>query len=139
MKKLLLIFSLAISVLLFTVFIALFIPATRTVDPVKEGFLAGSVSIGPICPVEREGVPCPVPPEAYAARMILVYLPGHKTLYGVASIRSDGTYEIALPVGEYVVDLQKNGIDRSADVPANVVIQEGKITTLDINIDTGIR
>jgi len=139
MKKSLLILSLAVSVLLWIIFIMIFIPTQRITQPIKEGFLEGKVNIGPICPVERPGVPCPVPTEAYAARMIYVYEKGKSAVYGQVSIKSDGTYQTALPSGEYVVDLKPNGIDRSSDVPAVVVIKEGETTTLDINIDTGIR
>jgi hypothetical protein len=106
---------------------------------IKEGYLEGKVSIGPICPVERPDNPCPVPPEAYAARMILIYVKDGTTLVGEVSIKTDGTYDIALPAGEYVVNLKPNGIDRSAEVPADVFIKEGETTTLDISIDTGIR
>jgi hypothetical protein len=139
MKKSFLMICLAISVILWVAVIMIFVPAQRTTGIIKEGYLEGKVSIGPICPVERPDMPCPVPPETYAARMILVYAKDGKTLVGESSIKVDGTYQIGLPVGEYVVNLKKNGIDRSAEVPANVFIKEGETTTLDISIDTGIR
>jgi len=139
MKKSFLMISLAISVILWLAFIMVFVPTQRITQPINEGILEGKVNIGPICPVENPDVPCPVPPEAYAARMIYVYKKGQSTVYGQVSIKSDGTYQTALPPGEYTVDLKPNGIDSSAEVPAEVVIKEGEITTLDINIDTGIR
>lgn len=139
MKKSFLIISLAISVILWLAFIMVFVPTQRITQPIKEGILEGKVNIGPICPVERPDVPCPVPPEAYAARMIIVYAKDGKTMVGESSIKVDGTYQIALPIGEFVVDLKKNWIDSSAEVPAKVMIKEGKTTTLNINIDTGIR
>src|SRR5258708_4107533 len=36
------------------------------------GTLAGHVTIGPFCPVERIGVPCPAPPNAYSSTHIEV-------------------------------------------------------------------
>ena len=107
----------------------------------RQGILAGKVAIGPICPVERPDVPCPVPAEAYAARKILVYiqLKGGLALYSEVSIKNEGTYSVSLPEGSFVVELKPNGIDSSPDVPADVVIKGGDITLLDISIDTGIR
>lgn len=139
MKKSFLMISLVISVMLWLALIMVFVPTQRITQPINEGILEGKVNIGPICPVERPDTPCPVPPEAYASRMIFVYKKGQNTVYGQVSIKSDGTYQTALPPGEYVVGLKPNGIDSSADVPTEIVIKEGEITTLDINIDTGSR
>ena len=105
----------------------------------STGRLSGLVTIGPNCPVEQPGVDCPPSPEAYAARKVLVYDSNHAQLLHTVDIDSHGLYLIDLPVGRYVVDLKKNGIDRSGDVPAPVLIQANAVTTLNISIDTGIR
>jgi hypothetical protein len=103
----------------------------------RLGYLEGRVTIGPICPVEREGVPCPVPPEAYAAREIVLRAEGKI----VARTRpgSDGNYRLAAEPGRYVVDVNRTGVDSSTDVPREVEIRAGETTRLDIAIDTGIR
>ena len=103
------------------------------------GRLSGTVTIGPNCPVEQVNNPCPTPPEAYAARKVLVYDAAHTTMLHTVDIDSQGLYLIDLPAGNYVVDLKKNGIDRSGDVPAPVTIQANAVTTHNISIDTGIR
>jgi len=63
---------------------------------------------------------------------------GTKLLHTV-DIDSQGSYFIDLAPGKYTVDLKKNGIDRSGDVPKVVEIRANTVTKLDISIDTGIR
>ncbi|MFH0970935.1 MAG: hypothetical protein V1835_00045 [Candidatus Micrarchaeota archaeon] len=103
------------------------------------GILQGKVSIGPICPVERPDQPCPVPPEAYAARKLTATGPNGQEKIAIIDIKSDGTYSIDLAPGTYVIGMQQNGIDRSAQLPATVEIKAGTTTTLNVDIDTGIR
>ncbi|MBI1742696.1 carboxypeptidase regulatory-like domain-containing protein [Candidatus Acetothermia bacterium] len=101
------------------------------------GYLEGHVTIGPICPVEREGVPCPVPPEAYAAREIFIYQA--RGIVARVQISSSGDYWVALRPGRYTVDINKVGMDRSQEVPREIDVSSGKTIRLDIEIDTGIR
>jgi hypothetical protein len=125
-----------------------------------EGFgrLSGNVSIGPLSPVQREGTVEPTPaPEvdaratsaratAYAratnvwatGRTIVIYEEDGQTEVKRVQVRPDGTYEIILLNGRYVVDIGRSGIDSAADLPKTVQINGGRIT-LDIDIDTGIR
>jgi hypothetical protein len=111
-------------------------------DPAAEaprGTLSGAVTIGPNCPVETTAGPCPPPPGAYTLRKVLVETADASKVLYVVDIDEHGFYRIDLVTGAYTVDLQKNGIDRSADVPARVTITRGVATVLNINIDTGLR
>jgi hypothetical protein len=111
-------------------------------DPGAEaprGTLSGAVTIGPNCPVETTAGPCPPPPGAYTLRKVLVETADASKVLYVVDIDEHGFYRIDLVTGAYTVDLQKNGIDRSADVPARVTITRGVATVLNINIDTGLR
>jgi hypothetical protein len=104
-----------------------------------HGRLSGLVKIGPICPVQRDDMPCPTPPSAYAARKILVMdEQGTKILFTV-DIDSQGLYVIDLAPAKYRIDLKPNGIDRAAELPAVVEIHANSVTTLNVNIDTGLR
>jgi hypothetical protein len=114
---------------------------TTPVDTAAKvyGRLSGLVTIGPICPVVREDTPCPTPPSAYAARKILVMdEQGTKILFTV-DIDSQGLYVIDLAPAKYRIDLKPNGIDRAAELPAVVEIHANSVTTLNVNIDTGLR
>jgi len=104
-----------------------------------HGRLSGLVKIGPICPVVRDDTPCPTPPSAYAARKILVMdEQGTKILFTV-DIDSQGLYVIDLAPAKYRIDLKPNGIDRAAELPAVVEIHANSVTTLNVNVDTGLR
>lgn len=103
------------------------------------GTLRGHVTIGPLQPVEHQGVPTPTPsPEVYAARKVIV-TPKSGSPAQTVTIGPDGNYLIALPPGTYVVDINHTGVDHSSDVPKTVQITAGAVITLDISIDTGIR
>jgi hypothetical protein len=103
------------------------------------GILEGNVTIGPLCPVE----PCNISPEvlmqAYEARSIAVTSLDRPDGSVTVSIGPTGRYEAILPEGTYRVDISHQGIDRSAQVPATVVVHAGERVQLDISIDTGIR
>ncbi len=103
----------------------------------ETGTLSGKVSVGPICPVERVGVPCPVPPEAYTSREVIVY--SETTIVARSHFNSDGTYRFELPAGQNFVAIPQSGIGGSKELPKTITITAGKTTTLDFSIDTGIR
>lgn len=113
-------------------------PTDPAVDT-PHGTLSGTVTIGPNCPVESTAGPCPPPPGAYALRKVLVETADASKLLFTVDIDEHGFYRIDLVPGTYTVDLKKNGIDRSGDVPAKVTITAGVATALNINIDTGLR
>ncbi len=103
------------------------------------GRLSGVVKIGPNCPVEQVGNPCPTPPEAYKLRKILVYDEQRTRLLFTVDIDTQGLYFIDLVPAKYLVDLKGVGIDRTGDLPKVVEIHANSVTTLNINIDTGLR
>ena len=111
--------------------------------PVQYGTLEGKVSIGPLCPVERNPPdPNCLPTAAtYAAHPLEVYTAGRTTAVAELSpVPPDGAYSLSLPAGEYIVDLKlRNPGIGSSSLPADITISPGKATALDITIDTGIR
>ena len=124
-----------------TIFILLFVLLFACqAAPAPEGILNGHVSIGPLQPAIREGVPEPTPnPEVYAARQIVIFDQSGRKEIARASINAAGDYEIALPAGTYVVDINHSGIDLAKGLPAQVEIRPNEVALLDIAIDTGIR
>jgi len=104
-----------------------------------HGRLAGTVTIGPNCPVETASNPCPTQPDAYKLRSILVYNEAKTELLHTVDIDSRGFYFIDLIPAKYTVDLKGSGIDRSQDLPKTVEIQANGVTTLNVAIDTGLR
>ena len=107
---------------------------------IEMGMLEGHVTIGPLVPVVREGELEPTPaPEVYAARQIVIYSENGQKEIARAEIDAEGHYQAPLPVGIYMVDINRIGIDSAAGLPAEVKIFAGAVTILDIEIDTGIR
>jgi hypothetical protein len=109
-------------------------------QPVEFGILEGHVSIGPLVPVVREGEPPPTPSaEVYAARQIIVYERDGSSEFTRLEIDAAGNYRGELPVGTYVMDINRIGIDSAVGLPREIEITAGSTVRLDIDIDTGIR
>jgi hypothetical protein len=101
------------------------------------GTLTGTVTIGPLCPVE----PCTISHEqivaAYAARPVTITTEGG-AFVGSVTADPDTGYSISLRPGNYVVDIPYMGIGGS-NLPRMVAIHAGETIRLDISFDTGIR
>lgn len=104
---------------------------------ISVGYVSGYISIGPFCPVEIEGQPCPVPPEAYSSRNVIIYKKDATTEVKKGTIDAQGNYKITLDPGNYFVQIDPAGIDPGEKKP--VVIKASENTVLDFDIDTGIR
>ena len=123
-----------------TLLILLVLFTACNLGPQETGVLTGQVTIGPLVPVQREGEPAPTPaPEVYAAREIVIYKKNGKTEVTRLEIGPDGIYQGELPVGTYVIDINRLGIDSAAGLPQEVTITAGDVVRLDVDIDTGIR
>ena len=105
-----------------------------------KGVLEGKVSIGPLTPVQRIGEPEPTPaPEVFAARQVVIFSQDGQKEIARVQIGADGSYRVELAPGEYLVDINRLGIDSSKDLPVVIQIEREQTTRLDIDIDTGIR
>ena len=134
------------NVLIIIVFVVTMLGATLScAGNIKQtGTLEGTVRIGPIWPVEHPGENPPVPPEVFETRKIMIYdRNGNSLIEQVDIVQVDysqeGHYSVRLQPGTYVVDINRAGIDHSAEVPRTVEIEADQTVKLDIEIDTGIR
>ena len=107
----------------------------------RTGVLAGTVSIGPICPVEREDEPCPVPAGLYASVQVHVQSLRTGRLVAREPLDAQGRFRLELPAGSYRVELDHRlGIDRGAsERPRIARVEAAETTVLEFEIDTGIR
>jgi len=103
----------------------------------QHGALEGTVTIGPLCPVE----PCHLTPEqtaaAYTSRNLTVYATDRKTVVRQMPLPGDGRYAVELDAGTYYVTVKPAGIGELE--PTQVNITANGTTKLDIQVDTGIR
>lgn len=122
------------------VLLLLLILSACSLGPQEYGTLEGQVTIGPLEPAFQVGQIPPTPrPEVYAAREIVVFKKNGKTEVTRLLIGPDGFYRAELPVGVYVIDINRLGIDSADNLPLEISIQANTTYTLDIDIDTGIR
>ncbi len=103
------------------------------------GSIRGTVIVGPICPVERPGMPCPVPPEAYTSREVILYATNGTTVVKRMHFAPDGTYHFEVPAGVYILDIPRQGVGGSSDLPKTLTIKSGETLEINFSIDTGIR
>jgi hypothetical protein len=104
---------------------------------VMLGTLSGTVTIGPICPVEREGVPCDIPAEVYTSRNIVVYGENGMNVLKKEPLDTTGHFSISLAPGKYQLQIDPAGI--GAGEKKLVTVTSGKTIVTDFDIDTGIR
>jgi hypothetical protein len=108
-----------------------------------EGILKGKISIGPICPVET------VPPRPECLPTIETYKAWQTAVWNTSKTKKiqlihpalDGNFEVILPAGKYLIDFEDTKTNRigGSNLPLTFTIRSDETTTLDINIDTGIR
>ncbi len=106
----------------------------------EQGLLSGTITIGPLCPVETfPPDPNCEPTEAtYKAWPIGVWTADKKSKLGQLEPNLDGTYNFELPVGTFIVDLEIQHLFDTT-LPETIEIEADKTVFLDIVIDTGIR
>jgi hypothetical protein len=101
--------------------------------------ISGRVYLGPQCPVEQAGVPCPDEPAANATVTVSKQLPGEAYAAGptVAQTTTDaaGRYRVAVPPGAYVVTADAGMSCELMDVR----VRDGGYAQAPIPCDTGIR
>ena len=101
--------------------------------------VAGSVLLGPQCPVETVDDPCPDQPAADVTVTVSEQLPGEAYAAGEEVARgrtdADGAFRIEVPPGEYVVTAEAGMSCELMDVR----VAEGEFAAMDVPCDTGIR
>ena len=80
-----------------------------------------------------------MPPEVYSSRSVAIFRADGEALVAEARISRDGRYRVSLAPGTCVVDIARNGMDRSDGLPKTMVIENRKTVQLSIDIVTGIR
>ena len=117
----------------FLLFVLLLAACLPTPQPTDSG-IEGVVTIGPMCPVVQENVPCPDRP--YQAALTVLTVSGNK----ITQFRTDeqGRFRVDLAPGNYILHPESpNGMPFAQDLPFTV--NEHQFTRLEISYDSGIR
>ncbi len=108
-----------------------------------DGVLEGKISIGPLCPVETipPNPACQPTAETYRAWATAVWTLNRKSKIATLNPKLDGTYEMNIPSGNYIIDFAQNNIIHvgGSNLPSLITVTFGDTTKFNINIDTGIR
>lgn len=112
-------------------------PGSRTA--IDRSGISGQVHLGPQCPVERAGHPCPDKPAAGTTVTVAQRLsdgsPGAGTVVARTTTDADGRYQVDVSPGEYVVTASAG---MSCDL-VDVRVHASAFAEVDIPCDTGIR
>ena len=108
-------------------------------DTKAHSAVVGTVTLGPQCPVEGEGQPCPDQPASGVQVTVARPSPTDQLVIGATvatgTTDADGTFRIEVPAGSYAVTA-------AAGMFCEVVLVElgeGAEVTVDVTCDTGIR
>jgi hypothetical protein len=96
--------------------------------------VAGRVTAGPTCPVERPDAPCADRPMETTLRLVRK----DGTVAATDRSFSDGSFRIIAPPGRY--RLEADWPSRTGGCgPVEVTVEYGRFTDADVSCDTGIR
>jgi hypothetical protein len=126
---------------LLAVLMALAISPAACAAEINHGSVAGGiqgrVTVGPLCPVEVAGSPCP---DAPLAVTITVRRPNGDLVLDTDT-GADGRFRIQLSPGTYTIEaepLRPDGVARMLPVDP-VSVRPGAYSTVPISFDSGIR
>jgi hypothetical protein len=97
--------------------------------------IQGKVLLGPMCPVQQAGSPCPDKP--IKADITVTDADG-KTV-ATAHSGADGTYRVSLPAGSYTVAAKRPDGSFGFGKPVTVEVSRGTFVHLNLVVDSGIR
>jgi len=99
--------------------------------------IRGVAQVGPQCPVEQVGSPCPDRP---IATTIDVYTSGTKDLVAQTKSDSNGMFEVSVPPGTYDVVVVSTGAGGfPVPQPTTVTVRAGEFVHIVLEFDSGIR
>jgi len=98
--------------------------------------IRGTITLGPTCPVEQVGQPPCV--EPYAATLVVTSAEDGSVVARVDSA-ADGTFQVDLPPGAYVINPEPGGDPFPFGKPVDVTVVAGAYTQVEVAYDTGIR
>ncbi|MGH2866942.1 MAG: hypothetical protein ACRDNK_05155 [Solirubrobacteraceae bacterium] len=115
------------------VVVALVLGTAGAAPPAQTG-VRGLVLYGPTCPVQRVGMTCERP---YRAWITVRRFPS-ETLVARVHSAANGHFTVLVPAGRYRL-APRDGSPYPRAVPQIVTVRRGRLSTVTIRFDSGIR
>jgi hypothetical protein len=110
---------------------------SEAVGTTPDSGVRGLVQVDGGCPVLREGETCPARPLAATVTATEV---GADTAYAEATSAADGSFELRLPAGDYVLSgTPLAGGPLPYLKPITVRVTAGQLLEIDLLFDSGVR
>jgi hypothetical protein len=114
--------------------------SSASVNAAPQGFLEGHLKIYSPKEVElADGTPSKKMTENYANYPLIVLSSDRKMEVARVTVDENGSYRVALPPGEYVLDIQDRRRRHVRATPQPFTVVSNQTVHVDMNIDTGIR
>ena len=126
-------------VLIFAFAVAL-LASTTVMDAAPTGFLEGHLKV--ISPREVEladGTPSQMSAENYADYPLIILSRDKQREIARVTAHENGNYRIALPPGDYVLDVQNRRRRHIRATPQPFTVISNQTVHADMTIDTGVR
>ena len=112
----------------------------RSNDAVPRGFIEGHLKIVSLKEVERvDGNSRKVTAESYAEYPLIILSQGGKKEIARITADSTGNYRVALPPGDYILDVQGRALKHIRAKPQLFTVVSNQTVHVDMDMDTGIR
>lgn len=109
-------------------------------DAVKPGVLEGHLKIVLPKTVElADGNAATLPVESYPEYPLIILKADGKKEVARVTADKDGKYQVVLPPGDYVLDVQGRGRGHVRAKPQPFKVVSHQIIRVDMDIDTGVR
>jgi hypothetical protein len=116
------------------IILPLFVACSETASPSAATGIFGSVTAGPVCPVEQVGSPCP--PRPWRGTVRATAADGSTFL---AATDDAGNYTLSVPAGTYTVVAVTEEGALPIGIPSDAVVGGDARVRVDLEVDTGIR
>jgi hypothetical protein len=117
----------------------LLLPASALVNATPVGFLEGHLKIFSPKEVELADETPSKMAENYADYPLIILSTDKKKEIARVVAGNDGNYRVALPPGDYILDVQDSARKHVRAKPQPFTVVSDRTVRVDIDIDTGIR
>ena len=135
-------FAVMAPILKYLIFACIFLvlATTGSLNAAPPGFLEGHLKIVSAREVELANGNTPTPSaEAYAEYPLIILSQDGKEEIARVTADEKGNYHVALPPGNYVLDVQGRALGHVRAKPQQFTVVSNQTVRVDMDIDTGVR